>query len=64
VKALLASSFRRAASSLSSSETAFKCGVWISVEEGEVELGKVGDDVADCSLIFCADLEMLTSFSG
>ena len=52
MKALLASSFRRAASSLSSSETAFKCSAWISGDEGEVELDKEGDDVADCSLIF------------
>ena len=57
MKALLASIFRRAASSLSSPETAFN-GVWISGEEGDVELDKEGDDVADRSLIFySADLE-------
>ena len=52
MKALLASTFKRAASSLSSSETAFRCSGWISGEEGDVELDKEGDEVADCSLIF------------
>jgi len=63
VKDLLARTFSRAASILSSSETTlFNCRVWRSGEEGGVESDKEGDGVVDCSLIFIADLEMLTSF--
>jgi hypothetical protein len=52
VKALLASVFRRAASILSSSETVFDWGDWMSGEVGGVELDEERDVVVDCSLIF------------
>ena len=52
MKALLASVFRRAASILSSSETVFNCGNWISGEMRGVELDEERDVVVDCSLIF------------